>query len=47
MTSRTRAVVAAAIVIIGVPQALGADIDHLNLERGHRTLRIVRKGGSR
>jgi integrase len=25
--------------------ALGADIEHLNVERGHRTLRIVRKGG--
>ena len=24
---------------------MGADIDHLNVERGHRTLRIVRKGG--
>ena len=28
-----------------ISEALGADIDHLNVERGHRTLRIVRKGG--
>ncbi len=28
-----------------ISEALGADIGHLNVERGHRTLRIVRKGG--
>ena len=28
-----------------VSEAIGADIEHLGLERGHRTLRIVRKGG--
>jgi integrase/recombinase XerD len=28
-----------------VSEALGADIDDLGLERGHRTLTIVRKGG--
>ena len=28
-----------------ISEALGADIEHLNVERGHRTLRIVRKGG--
>ena len=28
-----------------ISEALGADIDHLNVERGHRTLRTVRKGG--
>jgi hypothetical protein len=27
--------------------ARGADIDHLGLERGHRTLTITRKGGGR
>ena len=26
-------------------EAVGADIDHLGLERGHRTLTIIRKGG--
>jgi integrase/recombinase XerD len=26
-------------------EALGADIEHLGVERGHRTLRFVRKGG--
>ena len=26
-------------------EAIGADIDHLGLERGHRTLPILRKGG--
>jgi hypothetical protein len=28
-----------------ISEALGADIDDLNIERGHRTLRVVRKGG--
>jgi integrase/recombinase XerD len=28
-----------------VSEAIGADIEHLGLERGHRTLRILRKGG--
>ena len=28
-----------------VSEAIGADIDHLGLERGHRTLTITRKGG--
>ena len=28
-----------------VPEATGADIDHLGLQRGHRTLTITRKGG--
>jgi len=28
-----------------ISEALGADIEQLNVERGHRTLRIVRKGG--
>ena len=26
-------------------EAVGADIDHLGLDRGHRTLTITRKGG--
>ena len=28
-----------------VSEATGADIEHLGLERGHRTLTITRKGG--
>jgi integrase/recombinase XerD len=28
-----------------ISEAWGADIDDLNVERGHRTLRVVRKGG--
>jgi integrase len=28
-----------------VSEATGADIEHLGLERGHRTLTIIRKGG--
>ena len=28
-----------------VPKATGADVEHLDLERGHRTLTITRKGG--
>jgi integrase/recombinase XerD len=28
-----------------ISEALGADIEHRNVERGPRTLRIVRKGG--
>jgi integrase len=28
-----------------ISEALGADIDDLDVDRGHRTLRIVRKGG--
>jgi integrase len=28
-----------------VSEATGADVDHLGLERGHRTLVITRKGG--
>ena len=28
-----------------VSEAIGADIEHLGLERGHRTLTITRKGG--
>jgi integrase/recombinase XerD len=28
-----------------VSEAAGADIEHLGLERGHRTLTITRKGG--
>ena len=28
-----------------VSEALGADVEHLGLERGHRTLTILRKGG--
>jgi integrase/recombinase XerD len=30
---------------LGVSEATGADIEHLGLERGHRTLTITRKGG--
>ncbi len=30
-----------------VSEALGADIENLDFERGHRTLKIVRKGGKR
>ena len=30
---------------LGVSEATGADIEHLGLERGHRTLVITRKGG--
>ena len=30
-----------------ISEALGADVDHLGAERGHRTLRIVRKDASR
>lgn len=30
---------------LGVSEALGADIEALGLERGHRTLTLVRKGG--
>ncbi len=30
-----------------ISEALGADIDDLDYERGHRTLKIVRKGGKR
>jgi integrase/recombinase XerD len=29
-----------------VSEATGADIEHLGLERGHRTLTVTRKGGS-
>ena len=28
-----------------ISEALNADIEHLGLERGHRTLTITRKGG--
>jgi integrase len=28
-----------------ISEALGADIDDLDVDRGHRTLRVVRKGG--
>jgi integrase/recombinase XerD len=28
-----------------ISEALGADIDKLGLERGHRTVTVVRKGG--
>jgi integrase/recombinase XerD len=28
-----------------ISEALGADIDHLGVERGHRTLTVLRKGG--
>jgi integrase/recombinase XerD len=28
-----------------ISEALGADIDDLDIDRGHRTLRIMRKGG--
>jgi integrase/recombinase XerD len=28
-----------------VPEATSADIEHLGIERGHRTLTITRKGG--
>jgi site-specific recombinase XerC len=28
-----------------ISEALGADIDDLDIDRGHRTLRMVRKGG--
>jgi integrase/recombinase XerD len=28
-----------------VSEATGADIEHLGLERGHRTLTVIRKGG--
>ncbi len=28
-----------------ISEALGADIDDLDFERGHRTLKVVRKGG--
>jgi site-specific recombinase XerD len=30
-----------------ISEALAADIDHLDTERGHRVLRITRKGGNR
>ncbi len=30
-----------------ISEALGADIDDLEYERGHRTLKILRKGGKR
>ncbi|MGH9154815.1 MAG: tyrosine-type recombinase/integrase [Acidimicrobiales bacterium] len=30
-----------------ISEALGADIDDLDFQRGHRTLKIVRKGGKR
>ena len=30
-----------------IAEALGADIDKLDMDRGHRTLKIVRKGGKR
>ena len=30
-----------------ISEALGADVDHLDFERGHRTLKILRKGGKR
>lgn len=30
-----------------ISEALGADIDDLEFERGHRTLKILRKGGKR
>jgi integrase len=30
-----------------ISEALGADIEELDFERGHRTLRILRKGGKR
>jgi integrase len=29
-----------------VSEAIGTDVDDLGLERGHHTLRIVRKGGN-
>jgi integrase/recombinase XerD len=28
-----------------VSEAMGADIEHLGVERGHRTLTVTRKGG--
>jgi integrase len=28
-----------------ISEALGANIDDLDVDRGHRTLRVVRKGG--
>jgi integrase len=28
-----------------ISEALGVDVEHLSVERGHRTLRVVRKGG--
>src|SRR5690348_5816099 len=34
-----------ALVPVRVSEATGADIEHLGLERGHRTLVITRKGG--
>jgi integrase/recombinase XerD len=29
----------------GFPKRWGADIEHLNVERGHRTLHVARDGG--
>jgi MFS family permease len=37
--------VALALLGLRVSEATGADIEHLGLERGHRTLTITRKGG--
>ena len=34
-----------ALIGLRVSEATGADIEHLGLERGHRTLTITRKGG--
>ena len=34
-----------ALNVLRVSEATGADIEHLGLERGHRTLTITRKGG--
>jgi integrase/recombinase XerD len=34
-----------AINVLRISEALGADIDTLGIERGHRTLTVLRKGG--
>lgn len=44
-TERARADLPAAHQRLRVSEALGADIDKLRLERGHRTLTLLRKGG--
>jgi site-specific recombinase XerD len=45
-TARDHALIALlALNGLRISEALGADIGHLDIDRGHRTLRIVRKGG--
>jgi integrase len=35
----------AQVIVCRISEALDADIDDLDIDRGHRTLRVVRKGG--